>query len=114
MNCSPLDARSARTKLSEPRCNFLGGLVGERESENAFGRDVVLLDQMPDPLDEAKRLPRAGTSENQQWTQLALYRAPLRWRSGMTRRSGHVFVALACYIENCHAGKLAGGSDNAI
>jgi hypothetical protein len=63
---STLYTLSARPQLAlEPRGNLARRFVGERENADALRIQSALLDEEPNPLDQAERLSRARTGENQ-------------------------------------------------
>jgi hypothetical protein len=59
---SPHELRR-HAQVIEPRTDFFGGLVGEREGIDPRRVEALVLDEEPDPLDEAIRL--AGTGARQ-------------------------------------------------
>jgi hypothetical protein len=68
MDRSPLHELYARAELVETRCNLVGRFVGERKNADSVGVDVKILDEKPDALDQAERLPRTRSGEDENRT----------------------------------------------
>ena len=60
-----------------PALHLVGGLVGERDGEDLERRDVVVADQMGDPVGQNPGLARPGTGDDEQRTRVVGDRLPL-------------------------------------
>jgi hypothetical protein len=66
-------AERARESLGD----LPSGFVGEREGAEPIGAELQLLDEIPNALDEAERLPRPGSGEHKEGRGLRLDRLAL-------------------------------------
>ena len=80
MNRSTLYELHLRAELFETRCNLVRGLVGKSENTDSVRFHLKVLDEKPDALDEAERLTRTRSGEDEDGPQRSLDRLALRFR----------------------------------